>query len=131
MADDKSLSQQYYEAVENHKASGMSNADAIRAVAEQFNKKVGAVRGGIHQYRSRSGDSNGASPRRGRRRSAASVEDHLASAKRSLEQALGLIDHEVEQAKTALDAAQARYDAAVASVRDRKADIERKLKALS
>lgn len=130
MADDKPLSQQYYEEVEALKASGVSNAEAIRQVAEKYGKKENAVRGGIHQYKSRHLDGNGTSPTR-RRRATASVEDHLAQARQSLEQALALIDKEVDDAKAALDAAQERYDAAVASVKDRKADIEKKLKALA
>lgn len=130
MADDKPLSQQYYEEVEALKASGVSNAEAIRQVAEKHGKKENAVRGGIHQYKSRHLDGNGTSPTR-RRRATASVEDHLAQARQSLEQALALIDKEVDDAKAALDAAQERYDAAVASVKDRKADIEKKLKALA
>jgi hypothetical protein len=60
-----------------------------------------------------------------------SVDDLLASAKASLEQALSMVDNEVEQAKSALDAAQARYDEVVAGVKDKKADIEKKLKALA
>lgn len=130
MADDKPLSQQYYEEVEALKASGVSNAEAIRQVAEKHGKKENAVRGGIHQYKSRHLDGNGTSSTR-RRRATASVEDHLAQARQSLEQALALIDKEVDDAKAALDAAQERYDAAVASVKDRKADIEKKLKALA
>lgn len=130
MADDKSLSQQYYEEVEALKASGVSNADAIRQVAEKYGKKENAIRGGIHQYKSRHLDGNGRSPSR-RRRATASVEDHLAQARQSLEQALALIDKEVDDAKAALDDAQERYDEAVASVKDKKADIEKKLKALA
>ena len=38
---------------------------------------------------------------------------------------------EVSEAKSALDAAQTHYNEVVASVKDRKADIEKKLKALA
>lgn len=131
MADDKTLGQQYHEAVEKLKADGMTNADAIRKVAEDFGKEVNAVRGGIHQYTTKLRGGATAAAGRGRRRTAASVDDFVASARTSLEQALALIDSEVDQAKQALDAAQTRYDKAVASVKDRKADIERKLKALA
>lgn len=130
MADDKPLSQKYYEEVEALKSSGVTNAEAIRQVAEKYGKKENAVRGGIHQYKSRHVDGNGSAPGR-RRRPTVSVEDHLASARQSLEQALALIDKEVDDAKAALDAAQARYDEAVASVKDKKSDIEKKLKALA
>lgn len=129
--ESKSLGQTYYEEVETLKTSGMSNADAIRAVAEKYDKKDNAIRGGMHQYKSRHVNGGATTTRRGRRGSAASVDDLMASARKSLEDALALVDREVEQAKAALDAAQARYDEAVASVKDKKADIEQKLKALA
>ena len=44
---------------------------------------------------------------------------------------MALIDDEVAQAKAALDAAQTHYDAVVSSVKGRKADVEKKLKALA
>lgn len=128
--DNKPLGKQYYEAVEALKADGMSNADAIRKVAADMGKAENAVRGGLHQYRARHQDGAGA-PGRGRRRPTASVDDHLADARRSLEQALRLIDGEVDRARAELDAAQARYDETTASVAGRKADIERKLAALT
>lgn len=127
----KSLGQTYYEEVEALKAGGMSNADAIREIATKYGKNENAIRGGIHQYKSKHVDGNGATTSRRRRSSPPTVDDLMASAKQSLESALALVDAEVEQAKTALDAAQARYDDAVASVKDRKADIEKKLKALA
>jgi uncharacterized protein YoaH (UPF0181 family) len=124
----KTKGQTYYEEVEELKASGMSNADAIRQVAKKHGANENAVRGGIHQYRSRHAD--GSSPRRGRRSSATTVEDYVANARKALEAARDLIDREVEQAKSELATAQKRYDDVVASVSDRKADIENKLKAL-
>jgi uncharacterized protein YoaH (UPF0181 family) len=126
----KPLSQQYYEQVEKLKAGGMSNADAVRQVAKEHGKKENAVRGGINQYKRIHLDGGGSSPRRARR-GGRGVDDYLASARQSLETALGLVDREVEDAKAALDSAQARYDEVVASVKDRKADIQRKLKALA
>lgn len=129
MTPPKSLSQQYYEKVEALKADGLSNAEAVRRVAKEHSKKENAVRGGINQYKRIHLDGGG-SPRRGRRGSK-TVDDHLASARQSLETALGLVDKEVEDAKAALEAAQASYDEVVASVKDRKQDIERKLKALA
>lgn len=129
-AKDKPLSQRYYETVERLKAEGVSNADAVRQVAAEHGKKENAVRGGINQYRRIHLDGGGSSkPRPSRRR--ATVEDHVENARRSLEEALSLIDNEVDDAKAALDSAQARYDEVTAAVKDRKADIEGKLKALS
>lgn len=126
----KTLGQQYYEEVEALKAEGISNADAIRQVAARHDKKENAIRGGLHQYKSKLGGGDSATPRRGRG-GKASVDDLLASARQSLESALTLIDQEVADAKASLDAAQARYDEVVSSVKDRKADVEKKLKALA
>lgn len=129
MADDKTLSQVYYEEVEALKASGKANADAIREVANKHGKKENAIRGGIHQYKTKlSGGST--SGRTTRRRAAVSVDDLLSSARQSLESALALIDSEVDDAKAQLDFAQQRYDEVLAGVKDKKADIEKKLKAL-
>lgn len=132
MSDDsKTLAQQYHEAVEKLKASGMSNADAIRKVADDFGKEVNAVRGGIHQYKAKLSGGITTTASRGRRKAASTVDDLMANARASMEQALKLIDNEVDQAKAALDAAQARYDEVTESVAERKADIERKIAALS
>jgi hypothetical protein len=132
--ESKSLSEIYHEEVEALKTQGVSNAEAIRQVAAAHGKKENAVRGGIHQYKARHADAT-TSPstvRRTKRRAGApTVEDHLANARRSLETALTLIDQEVNDAKAALDVAQSHYDTVSASVKDRKADIEKKLKVLS
>jgi hypothetical protein len=131
MAENKPMGQVYYEEVEALKTSGVSNADAVRQVAKKYDKKDNAVRGGIHQYKSR--HINGGAPTATRRRARASlsVDDYLANARQALESARDLIDQEVNEAKAALDAAQARYNEAGASVKERKADIEKKLAALS
>lgn len=126
----KTLGQRYYEAVEALKAEGVTNAEAVRQVAATHGKKENAVRGGLHQYKSKLNGGGTSTPRRGRT-AAASVDDLVASARESLERAVALIDDEVAQAKAALDAAQAHYDEVVSSVKDRKADIETKLKALA
>lgn len=130
-AEDKTLGQRYYEEVEVLKAQGVSNAEAIREVAAKHGKKENAVRGGLHQYKTKlNGGEPAASPRRSRT-GKASVDDLLASARQSLESAVALIDQEVADAKAALDAAQAHYDEVVSAVKDRKADVEKKLKALA
>ena len=126
----KSLAETYYEEVEALKAEGVANAEAVRQVAEKHGKTENAVRGAIYQYKTRH-LSGGGGASRSRRRSPATVDDFVSSARQALEQALELVDREVDEAKVALEAAQARYDEAAASVKDRKADIERKLKALT
>jgi uncharacterized protein YoaH (UPF0181 family) len=128
--ENKTLGQQYYEEVEALKAQGVSNAEAIRQVAAQHDKKENAVRGGLHQYKSKRNGGDPAAPRRSRA-AKASVDDLLESARQSLESAVALIDQQVADAKAALDAAQAHYDEVVSSVKERKADVEKKLKALA
>ena len=111
----------------------MRNADAVRQVAKKYSKNENAVRGGIFQYKKAhvNGGAPTATTRRGRRTASLSVDDYVANARQALESARDLIDHEVEQAKTELDAAQARYDEVQGAVKERKADIEKKLKALA
>lgn len=129
MAETKPLAEQYYDAVEELKAAGRSNADAIRDVAAKFNKTPNAVRGSLHQYKVRRG--HGTSSRRRSRSQGASVDDLVNGARDSLERALKLVDAEVAEAKAALDSAQERYEQAVAEVKTKKADLERKLKAIA
>jgi transposase-like protein len=126
---DKPLGQVYYEEVEALKASGLSNADAVREVASKHGKKENAVRGGIHQYKSRHVGTSAPAAKRSRR-TATTVDDYFTTARKALEDALSLVDREVDEAEAALAAAKARYDEVVGSVKDRKADIERRLAAL-
>jgi uncharacterized protein YoaH (UPF0181 family) len=125
----KTRAQTYYEEVEALKAEGMSNAEAVRRVAEKHGKSVSAVRGSLYQYRTQHSDDGSSIARRSRR--SRSVEDHMASARQSLEQARDLIDQEVAEAKTALDTAQTRYDVISGTAAERKADIEQRIAALS
>jgi hypothetical protein len=129
--DTKPLGRVYYEEVEAMKSEGTSNADAIRTVAEKHGKKENAIRGSLHQYKTRHLNGNGASAPGRSRRAPLGVEDHLANARQSLQTALEVIDQEVAAAKAALDTAQAHYDEITTSVSERKADIEQKLKVLS
>lgn len=127
---DKTLAQQYYERVEALKRDDMDNAEAIRRVATEFKKAENAVRGGIHQYKTKlSGGATNVG--RGRRKAASTVDDHMAIARSALGAALALIDSEVDQAKQALDAAQTHYEGVTAAVADRKRDVQKKLKALA
>lgn len=139
MAESKSMGQAYYEEVEELKIQGVANADAVRQVAQKYDKKENAVRGGLHQYKSRhvNGGTPTTSPRRSRR-SSPSVDDYLASARKSIEDALALLDEEplrlseeIERLKNEVAAAEARYEQAVATAKDKKAELEKKLKALS
>src|ERR687894_2993854 len=78
--DGKTLGQQYYEEVEALKSQGVSNADAIRQVAAQHDKKENAVRGGLHQYKSKLNGGEPSTPRRSRT-GKASVDDLLENAR--------------------------------------------------
>jgi transposase len=124
----KTRAQTYHEEVEALKADGMSNAEAVRRVAERHGKSVSAVRGSLYQYRTQHTDSGG-TPRRSRR--PRSVEDHMASARQSLEQARDLIDREVEEAKVVAEKAQSFYAKVASTAESRKADIEQRIAALS
>ena len=127
----KALNQVYYEEVEELKAAGAKNSEAIRAVAERHGKTENAIRGGLRQYKVKQDSSNGASPTATvRRRKGLGVDDHLENARVALRSALALIDDEVNTTEAALSAAQARYDEVRDSVEDRKRGIEAKLAAL-
>src|ERR1700733_14036653 len=77
----KTMGQTYYEEVEALKAGGLPNADAVRQVAESHGKNENAVRGGIHQYKSRHVNGNAsAAPRRSRSTTRLSYDDYLANA---------------------------------------------------
>jgi len=123
-----------YERIEALKVDGLSNADAIRKVAEERGKTVNAVRANQHQYRKKLGGSGAGTPRRGSRTTTPpllNVDDVVAQARGLLEHALAAIDGEVEAAKAELDAVQVRYDELVESVKERKDELEKKIKALA
>jgi len=112
-------------------ASGMSFADAIRKVAVDTGKKEGAVRANYYNHKKKLDGGAASTARRGRPNAEAiTVENALAQARAILEQAVVSIDAEVEAAKADMDAATARYKALAASVKDRKAELQRKIKAL-
>ena len=131
--DSKSEAQAVYEDVEALKSKGMSNADAVRKVAEERGKTVNAVRANVHQHRKKAGIAppSGRRSPRGRKPAAVTVQGAVQQATDVLQQALSGIDSEVQAAKSELDAAQARYDQLVESVAERKAELERKIAALS
>jgi len=129
MSENKTLGQTYHDEVEALKLTGTTNAEAIREVAAKHGKTEGAIRGSLHQHKTKL--NGGTATTRTRRNGTQSVDDYLTTARRALEQALDLIDGEVAAAKAALDVAQARYDEVLAGVDDRKADIEAKLTVLA
>jgi hypothetical protein len=130
----KSMGQTYYEEVEALKVSGVTNAEAVRQVAETHGKPVGSIRGGIHQYKARwiaGGTAPTGNGNNSRRRQAVSVDDLVGQARGAVESALLMIDREVEEARVQQEAAKQHYEQIQASVAERKADLEKKLKALA
>ncbi len=112
---------------------GLSFADAVRKVAADTGKKEGAVRANYYNHKKKQDGGVATTPgRRGRPKTEAlTVDGALAQARAILEQAVVSIDAEVEAAKADMDAATGRYKALVASVKDRKADLQQKIKALA
>lgn len=113
--------------------SGMSFADGVRKVAADTGKKEGAIRANYYNHKKKL-DGGAAPSAAGRGRPKApplTVDGALAQATAILQQALQGIDAEVEAAKGEMDAATARYEALVASVKDRKLELETKIQALS
>ena len=109
----------------------MATATASRTA--ERGKTVNAVRANQHQHRKKLSGSGASTPRRASRTtkpSVLSVDDVVAQARGLFEQALASIDSDVETAKAELDAVRARYDELVASVKERKAELEKKIKAL-
>lgn len=122
-----------YERIEELKAGGMSNADAIRATANERGKAENAVRANQHQYRKKlegGGAASGRGRGRGAKKTAPTASDAVAEARAALERGLAGLDGQVEDAKKALDAAQRTYDKAVADVKEERAELEAKIKAL-
>lgn len=130
---EKTEAQIVYERIEQLKAEGVSLADAVRQVAEERGKKEGAVRTNYYRYAKNVTGGGGARKPRSRRggRMTVTVDGAVDEAKAVLQKAIDSIDSEVEDAKRELAAAQTRYDELVASVKERKADLEKRIKALS
>jgi len=132
MADtDKPLSELYHEKVEALKAGGLSNADAIRQVAQELGKQERTVRAGIHQFKSKATGGAKTAAKRVTRQVRVSTEDAIANARGILEAALTGIDGDIAAAKADLDAAQVRYDDLVTKAKARREDLQRRIKALS
>ena len=112
---------------------GLSFADAVRKVAADTGKKEGAIRANYYNHKKKlEGGATATTGRRGRPKAQPlTVDGALAQARAILEQALQGIDREVDAAKAELEAVQARHDALVASVKDRKTELQQKIKALS
>ena len=126
--------EQTYIELDRLTSGGMSFADAVRKVAADTGKKEGAIRANFYNHKKKleGGAPATTTGRRGRPKAQTlTVDGALAQARAILEQALQGIDREVDAVKAELEAVQARHDALVASVKDRKTELQQKIKALS
>ena len=112
-----------YTAISELVDGGARLADAVRQVAAETGRSVGAVRAAYYAQRSKLGQ-------HGRNRAPTSVEDAVAQARQLLQDALSRIDEELAAAKSELDAAAARYQTLEASAAERKKELQRKIAAL-
>lgn len=117
--------QQVYEKVEALMASGVSRSDAFRQVAEEFGQPFNSMRGAYYQY---SRQLKGGATRTRRRETTPG--DAVASAVSVLQKAIDAVDAEILAAEARVAEAQAEFEALKASAKQRKADIEAKIKAL-
>jgi uncharacterized protein involved in type VI secretion and phage assembly len=104
----------------------MRLSDAIRQIVSETGRSEAAVRASYYNQRARLGFKG--SPRRDSR--ALSAEDAIEEARRVLGRAIERVDHEVEAAKTRMEAAESHYETLKASADERRAELERKLSAL-
>ncbi len=104
---------------------GVSKKEAHEIVAKEFGMKPSSIRGAVYQARKANGE---AGPRRVKE---TTTEGAVASAVETLERARDAIDEEVDHARERADEAGAEYEALRSSAKDRKAEIEAKIKALT
>jgi flagellar motility protein MotE (MotC chaperone) len=110
-------------------ASGTERPEAFRQLATELNLKFDSIRGAYYSA-GRSSSVGGERQSKPRRR-ATSLEDAIADARTALERAIESIDREVEDAETRAKEARAEADALKKSSTERKAEIKKRLEALS
>ena len=120
-----SKAQQIYDRVEAVAAEEHSKKEAQAIVAKEFGMKPSSIRGAVYQARKANGETG---PRRVRE---TTTEGAVASAVQTLEDARDAIDDEVDHARERSEEAAAEYKALQGSAKDRKAEIEAKIKALT
>jgi hypothetical protein len=127
-----SKAQEIYEKVEALVAQGVKKADAFRQVAEEFGQPFDSMRGSYYTYvRSLNPDApKGAGRARGGRKERTPV-DPIASATALLEQAIEMIDHELDTAREKAEQAQADYEGLIASAQERKDHLQGKIDSLT
>lgn len=103
---------------------GITKKEAHKIVGKEFGMQPSSIRGAVYQARKANGETG---PRRVRE---TTTEGAVASAVETLERARDAIDDEVEAAKNRADEAVRESKALQGSAKDRKAEIETKIKAL-
>lgn len=117
--------QQVFERVEALTARGVKKADAFRQVADELGQPFNSIRGAYYTHTRSIGGMPGASPRRRER------VDPVEQAVSVLRQAVDVIDVEITQAKERADEATAHYKELRDTAATRKAEIEKKIEALT
>jgi hypothetical protein len=123
-----SKAQEVYEKVEALIASGSKKADAFRQAADELGQPFNSIRGAYYTHTRTLGGTPGARPARRREPTPA---DPIEAATSVLNQALEVIDEQVETAKQRADEAQAAYAELRDGAQERKALIEAKIQALN
>jgi hypothetical protein len=121
-----SKAQDIYDRVEAvAREQGVSKKEAHVIVGKEFGMKPSSIRGAVYQARKANGETG---PRRVRE---TTTEGAVASAIDTLETARDAIDDEVDAAKERAEEATREYKALKESAEDRKAEITRKIEALT
>jgi hydroxymethylpyrimidine/phosphomethylpyrimidine kinase len=103
---------------------GITKKEAHKIVGKEFGMQPSSIRGAVYQARKANGLTRS-------RVQETTTDGAVASAIATLERARDAIDHEVEAAKERADEADREYKALQGSAKDRKAEIETKIKALA
>lgn len=120
--------EEIHQRVEALIAAGTTRADAFKQLAAELGIKLDSVRGAYYTAAKGSGSSRRTSAPRRRE---TTPEDALADARAALERALEAIDREVEVAEDRAREAKAEADALKRSSAQRKAEISKRLEALT
>jgi flagellar motility protein MotE (MotC chaperone) len=122
--------QEIHERVDALIEAGTPRAEAFKQLAAELGIKYDSVRGAYYTAAKAGGGDRGGRTSRPRRRET-TPEDALADARAALSRALDSIDREVDEAENRAKEAKAEADALKRSSQERKAEISKRLEALS
>jgi hypothetical protein len=126
--EDMTKAEEIHQRVDALIAAGSSRAEAFKQLAAELGIKYDSVRGAY--YTAAKGSGTDKRPSKPRRRET-TPEDALADARAALSRALDSIDREVEEAEARAKEAKGEADALKRSSQERKAEISKRLEALS